>query len=33
MEKLLAVQEKHFKNIIYPAVYMKQIFQQWNVLS
>ena len=33
MEKLLAVQEKHFKNIIYPAVYMKQIFQQWNVLN
>lgn len=33
MEKLLAVQKKHFKNIIYPAVYMKQIFQQWNVIS
>lgn len=32
MEKLLAVQEKHFKNIIYPASYMRQIFQMWKIL-
>ncbi|MFC2693096.1 MAG: hypothetical protein ACFN23_06885, partial [Capnocytophaga gingivalis] len=32
MEKLLAVQEKHFKNIIYPASYMKQVFQMWKIL-
>ena len=32
MESLLDAQEKHFKNVLYNTVYMKQVFQAWNIL-